>query len=258
MDRAQSVAESVLTDASVKRRKKHRTRVPSSGSAADLSASIPESPGPTLFSGKNPGPLAVGSTGPSRALPPQPAPLDRQPATKSKQKRKAAGKTIDASSTPPVGTPEPATTPVESKKRDTAHIDPVEEPQPKKAKKKAKEQSALVDTPTSPAPSLPPPQRTEERARKEKKKSKKATEDDLSSSQQTAEPAALAEPTPTAAGRKGKGKKNSGIIEGPKATSAVTGHEATQFAEADGLQEKKGSKSAKEDQPTAGNSSIFL
>lgn len=253
--RAQSVAESVLTDASgKKRKKKHTTRVPSSGSAADLSTNLPESPAPASNSGKNPGPFVVDSTGPSRAVSPQPTPSDSPPPAKSKKKRKVDDKTIDAYSTLHVGAPEPVSASSKSKKRATAPVDPVEEPQPKKAKKKAKERPALVDAPTSSPPAQLPPHLAEDRPKKAKKKSKNVTEDSPSVGQQTAKPTIPVEPTSAVASSTGKGKKTAAFIE-TTTIPPVLDHETTQIGRSDALsKKKKGSKSAKADQPTAGNS----
>lgn len=165
---APDVADSSAADKAKKRKKKHKAREPSSGSAADLSSNLPEAQGNLADNApkKRTGPFVVDSTEPSRAASPH-IPLSSQVAGKSQGKRK---NTEDAPAVPAAATPtaEPRE-PTRKKKRSEEQAEEVEEPQPKKAKKKAKDVSAASVPTVTQVPAAVP----DAPAAKAKKASKK-------------------------------------------------------------------------------------
>ncbi|EKM54578.1 uncharacterized protein PHACADRAFT_210377 [Phanerochaete carnosa HHB-10118-sp] len=175
---AVSMTEVLAPPSLKKRKKKHKTREMSSGSAADLSSNVPEvsADGPPNPPQTSSGPFVVDSTEPSRTGSPKPTPTT-QLAEKAKKTKKVEVEKHHTDRAPSTATealvPE---MPQKKKKRradDTA--DDAGQPPAKKAKKPKKsqaEQSAPAATAADPEPAARTAELAEPSAMVKKKKKK--------------------------------------------------------------------------------------
>lgn len=173
-----------------KRKKKHKTREMSSGSVADLSSNVPETPAddavhPPL---KPSGPFVVDSTEPSRAVSPEPTAAD-QTAEKAKKKKKAEAENANARRALPVSSEAAAAEqPSKKKRRAEETADDTDQPLAKKVKKKSKdaqvEQTPAV-APTLDASTSTRPAEQAEATTKAKKKSKSKKGPDAADGEQS-------------------------------------------------------------------------
>lgn len=248
--RASSIHDPSLSDTvPKKRKKKHKPRALSSGSAADLSSDYVQSSGPTEapreLDKRRSSPPEVDPTVPSRAASPLHTPAT-PPVVKAKRS-KAEVNSVKPAVIIPFSTSGGTPLQPPRKKRAAAPSEVTEESSAKKAKKKVKEPlTEIVTSETVPAPSTSTPGPIT----KGKKKANKGEETDTAPGHKVTESDVV--PSPPVADTPAKGSKKKTVAS----PSTQLDSDKQNLGVQDQEQRKKKSKSHKADETATGG--VFL